>query len=263
LDVEGQPGLTGKPRGVDLRDGNPSLPIVLALARDGELARLFASERLVAADIEAGLARIRLTGVLSAVAERARAHTDAALATLAAGFRKLRLTGGEPTLRADLLEIVARLARLPGLGDLTMTTNGVRLPALAAPLAAAGLRRVNIHLDSLDPRRLARIMRRGTLAEIWAGIEAAEAAGLCPIKLNVVVARGFNEEDVVPLAALTLERPWHARSIATMPLGTGAVAALARGRLVPNTETRARIADVLGALAPVPSVERADEARNY
>jgi len=83
LDVEGQPALTGKPRGVDLRDGNPSLPIVLALARDGELARLFASERLVAADIEAGLARIRLTGVLTAVAERARAHTDAALATLA------------------------------------------------------------------------------------------------------------------------------------------------------------------------------------
>jgi len=186
-----------------------------------------------------------------------------ARAALAVGFRKLRLTGGEPTLRADLLEIVARLARLPGLGDLTMTTNGVRLPALAAPLAAAGLRRVNIHLDSLDPRRLARIMRRGTLAEIWAGIEAAEAAGLCPIKLNVVVARGFNEEDVVPLAALTLERPWHVRFIETMPLGTGAVAALARGRLVPNTETRARIADVLGALAPVPSVERADEARNY
>src|SRR5439155_702767 len=155
LDVEGQPALTGKPRGVDLRDGNPSLPIVLALARDGELARLFASERLVAADIEAGLARIRLTGVLTAVAERARAHTAAeietvARAALAVGFRKLRLTGGEPTLRADLLEIVARLARLPGLGDLTMTTNGVRLPALAAPLAAAGLRRVNIHLDSLD-----------------------------------------------------------------------------------------------------------------
>src|SRR5213593_279634 len=160
-----------------------------------------------------------------------------ARAALAVGFRKLRLTGGEPTLRADLLEIVARLARLP---------------ALAAPLAAAGLRRVNIHLDRLDPRRLARIMRRGTLAEIWAGIEAAEAAGLGPIKLNVVVARGFNEEDVVPLAALTLERPWHVRFIETMPLGTGEVAALARARLVPNGETGARIADALGALAPLP-----------
>ena len=186
-----------------------------------------------------------------------------ARAALAVGFRKFRLTGGEPTLRADLLEIVARLAPLPGLRDLAMTTNGVRLPALAAPLAAAGLRRANIHLDSLDPRRLARIMRRGTLAEIWAGIEAAEAAGLHPIKLNAVVARGFNEEDVVPLAALTLERPWHVRFIETMPLGTGEVAVLARARLVPNTETRARIADALGALAPLPPTDHADEARNY
>jgi len=83
LDVEGQPAVTGKPRGIDLRDGNPSLPIVLALAHDAELAHLFSSERLVAADIEAGLARIRRTGVLAAVAERARAHIDAALGGLA------------------------------------------------------------------------------------------------------------------------------------------------------------------------------------
>src|SRR5256886_10546212 len=186
-----------------------------------------------------------------------------ARAAVRVGFRKFRLTGGEPTVRPDVVEIIARLAAVPGVRDLALTTNGVRLPALAPRLAAAGLRRINVHVDSLDPDRLARIMRRGTLAEIWAGIEAAEAAGLCPIKLNVVVARGFNEEDVVPLAALTLERPWHVRFIETMPLGTGAVAALARGRLVPTTETRARIADVLGALAPLPSVERADEARNY
>ncbi len=186
-----------------------------------------------------------------------------ARAALGVGFRKLRLTGGEPTLRADLLEITARLARLPGLRDLAMTTNGVRLPALAEPLAAAGLRRVNIHLDSLDPRRLARIMRRGTLAEIWAGIEAAEAAGLGPLKLNVVVARGFNEEDVVALAELTRTRPWHVRFIETMPLGTGEVAALARARLVPNAETRARIEDALGTLRPLPPVEQADESRNF
>jgi cyclic pyranopterin phosphate synthase len=186
-----------------------------------------------------------------------------ARAALGVGFRKLRLTGGEPTLRADLLEIVERLAHLDGLGDLALTTNGVRLPELAASLAAVGLRRVNVHLDSLDPRRLARIMRRGTLAEIWAGIQAAEAAGLHPIKLNAVVARGFNEEDVVGLAGLTLEHAWHVRFIETMPLGVGEVAALARARLVPNAETRARIEAALGSLETLPVWDHADEARNY
>src|SRR5205809_163423 len=82
------------------------------------------------------------------------------------------------TLRADLVDIVERLARVPGVRDLAMTTNGILLPRLAQRLAAAGLRRVNIHVDSLDPVRLARLMRWGTVEEIWAGIEAAEAAGL-------------------------------------------------------------------------------------
>ena len=109
-------------------------------------------------------------------------------AAVAVGFGKFRLTGGEPTLRADLLEIVERLARIPGVRDLAMTTNGVRLPPLARRLAAAGLRRINVHLDSLDPERLARVMRWGTVDEIWAGIQAAEEAGLRPVKLNAVVA---------------------------------------------------------------------------
>lgn len=184
-------------------------------------------------------------------------------AALAVGFRKFRLTGGEPTLRPDLVDIVERIARLPGVRDLAMTTNGVRLPPLARRLAAAGLRRVNIHLDSLDPTRLARVMRWGTLAEIWAGIEAAEAAGLHPMKLNAVVARGFNEEDVVPLAELTLTRDWHVRFIETMPLGIGDTGALARAALVPSAETRARIARVLGPLAPVDADDPSDESRNY
>jgi cyclic pyranopterin phosphate synthase len=186
-----------------------------------------------------------------------------ARAAVAVGFRKFRLTGGEPTLRADLLEIVERLDGVPGVRDLAMTTNGVRLPALARPLAAAGLRRVNVHLDSLDPERLARTMRWGTVAEIWAGIEAAEAAGLRPIKLNAVIARGFNEDDVVALAALTLEREWHVRFIETMPLGVGAVAELARTRVVPSAESRARIERVLGTLDPLPGHDPADEARNF
>jgi cyclic pyranopterin phosphate synthase len=186
-----------------------------------------------------------------------------ARAAVAVGFRKFRLTGGEPTLRGDLIEIVARLARIPGVSDLAMTTNGVLLPDLAAPLAAAGLRRVNVHLDSLDPERVARVMRGGTLAQIWAGIEAAERAGLGPIKLNAVVVRGFNEADVVALAALTRERAWHVRFIETMPLGIGDAAATARAGLVPNAETRARIVAALGSLVPVPAADPADEARNH
>jgi cyclic pyranopterin phosphate synthase len=182
---------------------------------------------------------------------------------VALGFRKIRLTGGEPTLRPDLVEIVERLARIEGLGDLAMTTNGVRLPALAGPLVAAGLGRINVHLDSLDPVRVARMMRWGTLAEIWAGIEAAEAAGLRPIKLNTVVAAGFNEDDVVPLAALTQERDWHVRFIETMPLGPGEPAEFARTHLVPNGESRARIEAALGPLSPLPPRDRSDEARNY
>jgi cyclic pyranopterin phosphate synthase len=122
---------------------------------------------------------------------------------------------------------------------------------------------VNVHVDSLDPERLARIMRWGTLDEIWRGIEAAEAAGLRPIKVNAVVARGYNEDDVVALAALTRDRDWHVRFIETMPLGVREVAALARERLVPNAEVRARIEAVLGPLTALAAHDPADEARNY
>jgi cyclic pyranopterin phosphate synthase len=179
------------------------------------------------------------------------------------GFRKFRLTGGEPTLRADLVDIVSRLARTPGLRDLALTTNGVLLARLAPALAAAGLRRVNVHIDSLDPERLAQVMRWGTLAEVWSGIEAADAAGFRPIKLNTVVVRGYNEDDVVPLAALTLDRPWHVRFVETMPLGTGDPARAAREGLVANRETRRRIEAVLGPLRPLEAVDPSDEARNF
>jgi cyclic pyranopterin phosphate synthase len=182
---------------------------------------------------------------------------------VALGFRKIRLTGGEPTLRPELVEIVERLARIDGLTDLAMTTNGIRLPGIVEDLVAAGLRRINVHVDSLDPVRLARVMRWGTLADIWAGIAAAEAAGLQPIKLNTVVASGFNEEDVVPLAALTLERDWHVRFIETMPLGLGEPAEFSRAHLVPNADSRARIEAALGTLSALPPRDPSDEARNY
>jgi GTP 3',8-cyclase len=185
-----------------------------------------------------------------------------ARAAVSVGFRKIRLTGGEPTLRPDLVEIVERLAAIAGLQDLALTTNGILLPRLAPGLAAAGLRRVNIHVDTLNPERLMRIMRFGTFAEIWAGIMAAEAAGLTPIKLNTVVTRGFNDEDVVELAALTRDRPWHVRFIELMPLGVGEPAALSRAKFVSSAETEAQIIAALGPLTAVPGGDPSDESRN-
>jgi GTP 3',8-cyclase len=184
-------------------------------------------------------------------------------AAASVGFRKIRLTGGEPTLRADLLDIVAQVAATPGIQDVAMTTNGILLPRIARDLKEAGLRRVNIHVDSLDPERLARVMRWGRLDQIWAGIEAAEEAGLAPIKLNCVVTRGFNDTDAPELARLTLERPWHVRFIELMPLGAGECAAVARTRYVPSAETRQRIEEAFGPLDSLESSNPADESRNY
>jgi cyclic pyranopterin phosphate synthase len=186
-----------------------------------------------------------------------------ARAALSVGFRKFRLTGGEPTLRPDLVEIVQRIGALDGVGDLSMTTNAILLPKLAPSLAAAGLRRVNVHVDTLNPERLKKLMRFGSLEEILAGIEAAESAGLAPLKVNCVVTRDYNDADVVDLARLALLREWHVRFIELMPLGGGEAAHVALSQFVPSRETRERIEAALGPLLPSPSANAADESRNY
>ncbi len=186
-----------------------------------------------------------------------------ARAAVRVGFRKFRLTGGEPTLRADLLEIVERVARVDGVEGLALTTNALMLDELAAPLRRAGLTRINVHLDSLDTAIVERQMRWGNFDRIWRGIMAAEASGLTPIKLNAVVAAGYNEESVVDLARLTLEREWHVRFIELMPLGGGECATLSVKRYVSNIETRRRIENALGAMRELPSENLADEAKNF
>jgi len=184
-------------------------------------------------------------------------------AAVSVGFRKFRLTGGEPTLRLDLLEIIERIAAIDGVGDLALTTNALLMPKLARPLKAAGLSRINVHLDSLNPETVERQMRWGSFDRIWEGILASEDAGLTPIKLNSVVAAGYNESDVVDLARLTLERDWHVRFIELMPLGGGECATLSMKRYVSNIETRRRIESALGPLTEIPSEYLADESRNY
>lgn len=133
------------------------------------------------------------------------------------GFDKIRLTGGEPTVRANIVAIVKQIASTPGIKSLSMTTNGVLLSRLAGPLKQAGLQRVNISIDSLSPEKFHRLTRWGKFDDVWSGILAAEAAGLTPIKLNAVVVKGYNEEDVIDLAALTLDRAWQMRYIEMMP----------------------------------------------
>ncbi|MEK6676259.1 MAG: GTP 3',8-cyclase MoaA [Planctomycetota bacterium] len=179
------------------------------------------------------------------------------------GFRKIRLTGGEPTLRADLLEIVSKIREIDGIVDLGMTTNGVLLPKLAGPLRSAGLSRLNIHVDTLDPTHLKHVMRFGSLEQIWEGIEAADQAGFRPIKINAVVVRDYNEHDVVDLARLTLERDWHVRFIELMPLGGGECAQLSLSQFVPSSETRTKIETELGVLTELPATHPSDESRNF
>ncbi|MCB0044129.1 MAG: GTP 3',8-cyclase MoaA [Caldilineaceae bacterium] len=135
------------------------------------------------------------------------------------GVTKIRLTGGEPTIRPRVVELIRRMAAVPGIKDLAMTTNALLLEEMAEDLAAAGLKRVNISIDTLDPEKFRRITRWGDIDDVWRGIRAAEAAGLLPIKLNCVVVRNFNDEDVVDLARLTLAHDWEVRYIEMMPFG--------------------------------------------
>ncbi len=133
------------------------------------------------------------------------------------GFRKYRLTGGEPTVRKGVVDLVQEMSRIPGVDSLSMTTNGILLQRLAQPLREAGLQRVNISLDTLEPERFKRLTRWGSLEDVWAGVRAAEKAGLRPIKINTVVVRGYNESDVCDLAGLSMEYDWQIRFIEMMP----------------------------------------------
>lgn len=138
-----------------------------------------------------------------------------------AGLRHIRLTGGEPLVHPQIVEIVARLSGIAGIRELSLTTNAMLLEKYAAPLAQAGLKRVNISLDTLDADKFKRITRGGDIQRVWRGIEAAELAGLAPLKLNTVVVRGLNDGELQDLALQTVEKPLHVRFIELMPVGNG------------------------------------------
>jgi cyclic pyranopterin phosphate synthase len=138
---------------------------------------------------------------------------------VANGTKKIRLTGGEPLVRPGVIGLCQRIAALPGLRELVMTTNGSQLHKLARPLAEAGVRRLNISLDSLRPERFRAITRTGELAQVLAGIDAAQRAGFARIKLNVVVMHGRNSDEVVELVEFAVGRGLDISFIEEMPLG--------------------------------------------
>ena len=156
------------------------------------------------------------------------------------GMSRVRITGGEPLARKGLVSLVRAVAAVPGICDISMTTNATMLAPVADELARAGLKRVNISLDSLKADTYARLTRRGDLASAIAGIHAAQRAGFRPIRLNVVVLKGINSDEVESLAALTLKHYWDVRFIEFMPFwGNGGL--FGEESVVPIDEIRRRV----------------------
>jgi cyclic pyranopterin phosphate synthase len=177
------------------------------------------------------------------------------------GFNKVRLTGGEPTVRANVAELVRAIAAAPGIEQVAMTTNGLMLDQLARPLADAGLQRVNVSIDTLNPEKFKRLTRWGNVEDVWQGIHAAEEAGL-GVKLNAVVARGYNDkEDVVDLARLTLFQPWQVRFIEMMPFGD--VSDFQQAGVVSEAELIETITAALGPMTLANNGRLDGEARLY
>ncbi|RLC61229.1 MAG: GTP 3',8-cyclase MoaA [Chloroflexi bacterium] len=180
------------------------------------------------------------------------------------GISKVRLTGGEPLVRLGITDLVRMLACIPGVDDLAMTTNGVLLSRYAEDLARAGLQRVNISLDTLRPERFRHITRRGRLEDVLDGMTAAQKVNLKPIKVNTVVIRGMNDDEVVSFARKTMEAEWNVRFIELMPVGNGALMnSTWEKRIVTAREIRARIEAALGRLEPAKMRAGVGPARYY
>ena len=163
------------------------------------------------------------------------------------GVSRLRITGGEPTIRPQLATLIAMLRAVPGIQDIALSTNGVKLPELAVELKAAGLDRVNMSADSLRPDRIREIARRSlTFSPLDAAL-AAERAGLGPVKINTVVMRGINDDEIEDFARLTLVHPWHVRFIELMPVGE--MADVAFDRVVPSDEILERLSRIAPLVA--------------
>jgi len=166
------------------------------------------------------------------------------------GISKIRLTGGEPLIRKGIIDFVSRLSRIEGIKDLSLTTNGILLKEFAHDLKKAGLKRINISLDSLIRERFCQITRKDDFERVWAGIEEALRVGLSPVKINMVAIQGLNDDEIESFAQLTLRLPLVIRYIEYMPSGNGEV--WKEGDLLTIPRIKARLEN-LGELIPIPS----------
>src|SRR5512143_2720090 len=183
-------------------------------------------------------------------------HTAAAL-----GISHIRITGGEPLVRRGVLSFIANVRTVPGIDDVSLTTNGVLLPGMAGQLRDAGIRRLNISLDSLHADRFRRITGSDVWDRVWSGIEQAEATGFDPVKINMVPVKGVNDDEVVDFARLTLDRALHVRFIEFMPIGMND--RWEREKCVTSAQIRDAIERELGPLEPFSARGSAGPASNF
>lgn len=176
------------------------------------------------------------------------------------GISRVRITGGEPTIRPDLERLIEMLRSVSGITDIALSTNGLTLSKLASTYRDAGLDRVNISADSLRPDRIAIIARRDLGFDPIAAATAAENAGLSPVKLNMVVMRGINDDEVSDFARLTLDHPWHVRFIELMPVGS--MREITWDHVVPSSEVLDRLSS-MGSIAPDAGPGRGNGPASY
>jgi cyclic pyranopterin phosphate synthase len=176
------------------------------------------------------------------------------------GISKIRLTGGEPLVRRGVVDLIKRIAKIKGITDLSLTTNGVLLKEYAGAMVEAGLRRINVSLDTLKPDRFAYITRRNRFKEVWEGIEAALRHGLSPVKVNMVVIKGLNDDEINDFARLSLIYPLHIRFIEFMPVGE--VSNWDGKEIIPFSRIMEEIRRI-GELVPMGPYENGGPAKRY
>jgi cyclic pyranopterin phosphate synthase len=175
------------------------------------------------------------------------------------GIRKVRITGGEPLVRKGAIELLGRLTRIRELEDVSLTTNGVLLAPNAQRIFDAGIRRINISLDSLDPKKYAQITGYDRFEQVWAGIQRAQQIGFTPIKINVVAMRGINDDEIIAFGRLSLDHPFHVRFIEYMPIGNSRTHSQDQ-ILTPEIQN---LVATVGKLTPVGNGRNDGPARRY
>ena len=179
-----------------------------------------------------------------------------------AGLKKVRLTGGEPLVRKNVSDLAARLSAMPGIREVTLTTNGILLPRDAEALYQSGIKRVNISMDTMRPDRFVEIARRPEYARAWDGVQAALRVGFDPIKLNCVVMKGVNDDEILDFAQMTVDQPLHVRFLEYMPIGMVSPPQW-KARYVSNETVLETLRVAFPDLTPVPGELRASTSRNF